>query len=88
MNTVFCLKYKKDLPALTKAPFPGPGGDKILENISQRAWEAWLNVQTMFINENRMNMMDPDARVFLAERRNEFLYEDSEMDLPPDFVPE
>ncbi len=47
MNTVFCLKYKKDLPALTKAPFPGPAGDKILENISQRAWEAWLNVQTM-----------------------------------------
>ena len=40
-------------------------------------------MQTMFINENQLNMMDSEARVFLAERRNEFLFEGGEKMEPP-----
>jgi Fe-S cluster biosynthesis and repair protein YggX len=82
-STVFCLKYKKDLPALSNAPFPGPAGEKILNNISDQAWTEWLGMQTMFINENQLNMMDPKAREFLAERREEFLFKGGEKLDPP-----
>jgi len=82
-RTIFCLKYKKEMPALSKAPFPGEAGEKILENISEQAWYEWLEMQTMFINENQLNMMDLKAREFLAERREEFLFKDGEKLDPP-----
>lgn len=87
MATVMCKKYGELLPALEKAPFPGEAGVEILENISVKAWSEWLNLQTMIINENRLNMMDPDARTFLAEQRNKFLFEGEDIAPPEDFVP-
>ena len=82
-NSVFCVKYKKDMPALSTAPFPGEEGDRILKNISEQAWNEWLGMQTMFINENQLNMMESQARTFLSDRRNEFLFEDGEKFEPP-----
>ena len=82
-RNVFCLKYNKEMPALSKAPFPGEAGEKILENISEQAWYEWLEMQTMFINENQLNMMDSNARNFLAERREEFLFKGGEKLDPP-----
>ena len=84
MNTVMCTKYGKELPALTTAPFPGEAGEKILNEISAQAWFEWLEMQTMFINENQLNMMDPQAREFLAERRDEFLFEGGDIIEPPE----
>ena len=83
MSTVMCAKYGKELPTLTSAPFPGEAGEKILKEISAQAWNEWLEMQTMFINENQLNMMDPEARTFLAERRNEFLFKGGEKLDPP-----
>ena len=83
MNTVMCVKYGKELPALTTSPFPGEEGDKIFKTVSAQAWYEWLEMQTMFINENQLNMMDPTARDFLAERRNEFLIEGGDIIEPP-----
>ena len=84
MRTIICAKYGKELPALQSAQFPGPDGDKILESISEQAWYEWLEMQTMFINENQLNMMDPQAREFLAERRDEFLFEGGDIIEPPE----
>ena len=81
-----CAKYNKELNALEKAPFPGPAGQEILENVSAAAWDEWLNLQTMIINENRLNMMDPEARTFLSEQRQKFLFEGEEVALPDDFI--
>lgn len=86
MATVLCAKYNKELPALEKAPFPGAAGQEILERVSAKAWDEWLGIQTMIINENRLNMMDPDARKFLSEQRNKFLFEGEDPMLPEDFV--
>jgi Fe-S cluster biosynthesis and repair protein YggX len=83
MRTVLCAKHGKELPALQSAPFPGPDGDKILESISEQAWYEWLEMQTMFINENQLNMMDPKAREFLTERREEFLFKGGKKLDPP-----
>ena len=83
MSMVYCTKYGKELPGLRTAPFPGEAGEKILNKISAQAWGEWLEMQTMFINENSLNMMDSQARIFLAERRTEFLFEGGEKFEPP-----
>lgn len=86
MTTVFCAKYKTELTQLERPPFPGPDGEHIFENVSLQAWSEWLNIQTMIINENRLNMMDPEARAFLSEQRNKFLFEGETIDMPDDYV--
>ena len=86
MATVLCAKYNKELPALEQAPFPGAAGQEVLERVSAKAWREWLNIQTMIINENRLNMMDPEARAFLSEQRNKFLFEGETIDMPDDYV--
>lgn len=72
-STVFCRKYQQELPALEKPPFPGPAGDAIVESVSAKAWQEWLDHQTMLINEKHLNMRDAEARKFLTEQREKFL---------------
>ena len=80
MSTVLCAKLNKELPALDKAPFPGPAGQEILEKVSAQAWNDWMNFQTILINENRLNLMDQNAREFLADARNKYFFEPGELD--------
>lgn len=74
---VFCQKMKQELQALDRAPYPGELGNKIFENISNQAWQMWVQHQTMLINEYRLNLMDPEAREFLTNEMQKFLFEDS-----------
>lgn len=86
MATVMCAKYEKEMSAMDKAPFPGSDGTHILENVSAMAWDEWLKLQTMIINEERLNLMDPGARKFLAEQRNKFLFEGEDISMPDDYI--
>jgi Fe-S cluster biosynthesis and repair protein YggX len=45
-----------------------------------------MNFQTILINENRLNLMDQNAREFLADARNKYFFEPGELDLPEQFV--
>lgn len=72
-RTVFCRKLQKEAEGLAFAPFPGPAGQQIFETVSKEAWQAWLKEQTMIINENHLNVMDPQAQKFLAEQREKYL---------------
>lgn len=40
-----CTYFKRQLPALTSAPVPGPLGEHLREHISQDAWQEWLKVE-------------------------------------------
>ena len=60
-RTVFCRKYKEELPGIAVPPIPGPAGIDIFENVSDKAWKEWQAQQTMLINEKHLNMMDPRA---------------------------
>ncbi|MBT7947650.1 MAG: oxidative damage protection protein, partial [Porticoccaceae bacterium] len=66
---VMCRKLQKELPGLDMAPFPGPNGEEIFNNISKEAWGQWMTHQTTLINELRLNMMDVSARTYLSEQR-------------------
>ena len=84
---VFCKKLKKEAPGLAHPTYPGELGENIYNNISQQAWDLWLNHQTMLINEYRLSMLEPEARAFLATEMEKFLFgEGSEK--PTGFVPE
>ena len=72
-RTVFCRKFKEELEGLERAPYPGPLGQEIFDNVSKKAWEEWTNHQTMLINEKHLNMMDAASRKFLQEEMNKFL---------------
>lgn len=72
-RTVFCRKYQKELEGLERAPFPGPKGEDIFENVSRDAWQDWLKEQTMLINEKHLNVMDPQTKAYLDSQRDKFL---------------
>ncbi|WP_369856364.1 oxidative damage protection protein [Candidatus Thalassolituus haligoni] len=86
-RTVLCRKYQQTLPALANAPFPGPAGEDILNNVSAKAWEEWTTHQTRLINEKHLNMMDKAARKYLTEQRGKFL-SGADFDQADGYVPE
>ena len=80
MNIVKCILLKKDLEAMDRAPYPGELGKKILNNVSKEGWQKWLEFQTMLINENNLNLMDPGAQSYLKEQLEKFFFDRDKID--------
>lgn len=85
-RTIYCQKLQKEAEGLDYPPYPGDLGKKIYLNISKEAWQQWLARQTMFINEYRLNMLDPKAREFLATEMEKFLF-GGDSQTPAGYVP-
>lgn len=73
-RTVQCAYLKKEAEGLDFLPYPGELGKKIYAQISKEAWQLWLRHQTMLVNENRLNLADPQARQYLARQMELFLF--------------
>jgi len=71
---VKCIKLGTEAEGLDFPPIPGELGKKIWENVSKEAWQQWIKHQTMLINENRLNLMDPKARKYLAEQMDRHFF--------------
>jgi Fe-S cluster biosynthesis and repair protein YggX len=67
-RTVNCIKLGREAEGLDFAPYPGELGKRIFENVSKEAWQQWIRLQTMIINENRLNLADQRHRQYLAEQ--------------------
>lgn len=65
---VNCIKLGREAEGLDLPPIPGELGKRIFESVSKEAWQQWVKYQTMLINENRLNLVDPRARKYLAEQ--------------------
>ena len=65
---VNCIKLGREAEALDFPPVPGELGKRLYENVSKEAWQQWIKLQTMLINENRLNLADAKARAYLAEQ--------------------
>lgn len=85
-RTVICKKLGTEELGLEFPPFPGDLGLEIYNSISKHAWQMWLSHQTMLINEYRLNMLDPEARNFLAEEMKKFLFGNGS-DTPSGYTP-
>lgn len=73
-RTVKCVVLKREAPALPRAPYPGPLGQRILANVSQEGWQQWIKHQVMLMNEYRLSPVDPKARKFLEEEMEKFIF--------------
>lgn len=71
---VQCVKLGIQAEGLDAPPFPGEQGQRIYDSISKAAWQEWLKLQTMLINEHRLTPFEPQARKFLAQEREKFLF--------------
>jgi len=85
-RTVHCIKLGQDAAGLDRQPYPGELGKRIFEQVSQPAWAQWLRHQTMLINENRLNPMDPKSRRFLEDQMERYFFGEG-AELPEGYVP-
>ena len=84
---MFCQKLQKESAPMGFPPFPGEFGQRLIQNISQEGWESWLGHQTILINEYRLNMLDVEARKFLRDEMEKFLFGEGS-DTPEQFTPD
>ncbi len=73
---VNCIKLGREAEGLDFPPMPGALGKRIYESVSKEAWQQWIRMQTMLINENRLNLADPRARQYLAEQVEKHFFGD------------
>ena len=85
-RTVHCVKLQREAEGLAFAPWPGELGKRIYEQVSRQAWQDWLAHQTMLINENRLNPLDPKARAFLSEQMEKYFFSGG-AEMPAGYVP-
>lgn len=84
---VNCAKLGKEAEGLDTLTYPGELGQRIYDNISKEAWQAWVNHQTMLMNEYRLSPINPKDRKFLEEEMEKFLLGDGPSEID-NFVPE
>jgi Fe-S cluster biosynthesis and repair protein YggX len=75
-RTVNCIKLGREADGLDFPPYPGPLGQRIFESVSKEAWQQWIKMQTMLINENRLNLVDAKHRKYLAEQVEKHFFGD------------
>ena len=84
---VNCIKLGREAEGLDFPPVPGELGKRLYENISKEAWQQWIKLQTMLINENRLSLADAKARAYLAEQMQKHFFGEG-ADKVSGFVPQ
>ena len=67
-------------------PLPGEKGEELMQNYSQAAWNEWIKLQTMLINERRLDLSEKENRKWLNEQMMLFL-ENKDYKKPDGFIP-
>lgn len=72
-TTVLCSRHKQELPAITsRLTFSGEFADRVRQQVSQRAWTEWLDMQIKVINEYRLHLGEAAHRQFLQDMAAKF----------------
>lgn len=82
---VQCQVLGEELEGLAFQPYPGELGKRIYENVSQQAWQKWLALQTMLINENRLSPINPEHRKYLEGQMEKYFFGEG-ADMPEGYV--
>lgn len=83
---VHCIKLDREAEGLDRPPYPGELGQRIFDNVSKEAWQGWITLQTMLVNENRLNLADAQARKFLSNEMKKHFFEGGAQ-VPEGYVP-
>lgn len=71
---VFCNFFKHYDEGMEKQTYPGKLGKKIYNNISKKAWLKWIKMQTLIINEKKLNMLNIEDRKYLENEMIKFFF--------------
>ena len=71
---VNCVKLGRELPGLDAPPFPGKLGERIFNEVSRQAWNLWPQQSTLIINHYGLNLREPQAKEFLFQQMEQFLF--------------
>ena len=85
-RTVQCVKLGREAEGLERPTYPGALGQRIFEQVSKEAWQAWIRHQTMLVNENRLNLADAHARKYLAKQMESYFFGEG-AEMPSGYVP-
>ena len=83
---VKCVKLQRELPGLEEPPWSGEIGQRIYENVSEQAWEMWLEHLKMILNEYRLNPATREAQEIIEGQMEAFFFGEGAA-LPPGYVP-
>jgi len=73
MATVKCNRCKQEGSALTEPPLPGELGQKIVSQVCEPCWQAWVSQQLMLMNEYRLDPVNDEHNKFLDDEMSKFL---------------
>jgi Fe-S cluster biosynthesis and repair protein YggX len=85
-HKVFCAKLKQELPGLPEPPFDTDLGNKIYQQISQRAWGEWTEYCKMLLNEYRLNPARKQDQEVIVKQMEQFFFGDGAAP-PKEYVP-
>jgi len=85
-HMVKCVKFGKELPGLDEPPWPGELGQRIYDNVSEEAWNMWLERLKMILNEYRLHPATQEAQEIIADQMEKFFFGEGAA-LPPGYVP-
>ena len=77
-RTVQCVFLNQHLEGLEKPPYPGELGMRIYNNISQQAWQQWLDRSVMIINEYQLNSANPEHQDLIERHLTGFLFNEGD----------
>jgi Fe-S cluster biosynthesis and repair protein YggX len=83
---VKCIKSGRELPGLKSPPMPSDLGRKIYENVSQQAWNEFVEYFKMVINEYRLDLTSPMADQIFQQKAEEYFFSGSAK-MPEGYVP-
>jgi Fe-S cluster biosynthesis and repair protein YggX len=78
MPDIQCTRCGEQRAALPYAPLNNDVGRRVQAEICQVCWGDWLKHQTMLINHYGLNVRDADAKKFLTENLERFLFSTGE----------
>jgi len=85
-RTVFCAKLKQQLPGLPEPPFDSDLGNKIYQQVSQQAWNQWMEHCKMLLNEYRLNPARKQDQEVIVQQMEMFFFGEGAAP-PKEYVP-
>jgi Fe-S cluster biosynthesis and repair protein YggX len=85
-HRVFCVKLQKDLPGLDEPPFDTDLGKRVYDNVSQQAWNQWIEFCKMLLNEYRLNPARREDQEAIVKQMEQFFFGEGAT-LPKEYVP-
>ena len=84
-HMVQCVKLNKELPGLDEPPFDNELGQKVYENVSQQAWQMWMEHCKMLLNEYRLNPARREDQEVIVRQMEQYFFGEGATP-PPEYV--